>query len=166
MHEKQNIIIVLLEAVRISQKFKFRGIRMSSRIENLKQSQILPELKIQIERKIELFKNMPQDCESYKHILKNARIALHQLKDHDYNLASYELINDFLSIESIFVNDLKFVGIREYEKIEKQKEIKICQKISSNGKIKYLKTGIKSIDIINEEKKKQYVKQLLEDINI
>lgn len=176
MNEKQKIVAILMEALRVAGINKLKGVRYSTRVQCYKDSEKLNQLKIDLKSKIELFENMNIECDSYKHIHNNAKNALPRLcqKKPEYTFHAWELINNFLNLTDVFKkNNLKFIGIREVEENGKiQKEVHnpgIPPKIThgnGNYKVNHLAVGIKGNDLVRIKKQEIEIDEMLQGIEI
>lgn len=170
MTEKDKIIAILYEAIRVARDYRFRGIRLSTRIANMKLQEIPEQLRLKIDEKAELFySGMPEDCLSYKYILDKARKCLQPLKERDYTFEAQELINNFLAIETVFKNDLTFVGIREHEMLPKDKKLEpepVYRKTEPGEPIRYLQFGVRQVDIKSKEAADRELAEKIEDLDI
>lgn len=169
MNQKEIIEAVLEESLRLSKRYKFDGVRLSTRTQQLKKSEVGAEIENIISDKIFLFKKMPENCESYKRLLLNARQALYELQKETpkYGLVIYELINTFLRLDSVFKNNIEYIGIREYEKkifaTVKKEETKLPQ---ATGPIRFLETNLTGIKVVRTRKENELIKEMVEDINL
>ena len=170
MNEKQKIVAILMEALRVAGINKLKGVRYSTRVQCYKDSERLDQLKKDIKIKVELFESMNVECDSYKHILGNAKLALDQLKENDYRFNSYELINNFLNLTDVFrKNNLKFIGIREVEekgkKHTEKQEIGIPSKIT-HDKVSYLGVGVQGKHLVKAKEEEMKIDELVEFVEL
>lgn len=112
---KQNIIKVVYHALEQSKKTKCKGIRYSLKPGELYAKTTFQAFKTALDNKIILFCNMSEECESFKSIHNAAKKALVKLQNRNYDFDVIEFINIFFSIESVFIKNLKYVGIRELD---------------------------------------------------
>lgn len=166
MTEREKIIQVLTHAVELGSKSKYYGIRFYM-VHDSTVVEFERGLKKELKAKKELFKKVPDKSYTYKIILNFAKSSLEKLKKGDFDKTSSELINIFLSLQSVFSNDLEFVECKEYEKIieevinteseeDKQKRLKILKRKIRD--VKYLEEGV-TAKIKRKKKEKDIEKQ-------
>ena len=144
---KENIVKVMMEALRQSDKVGQKGIRYTYKELDLIKKTKVKILESELFHRKKYFESMPEDSEIFKSIHKSAKLALPNLQRRKYEINSQELINKFLSISEKFsTRRLKSIGTREVEEpVKKEYVPKIDEeKITipeDSKKITYAKEG-------------------------
>lgn len=170
MEEREKIIQVLTHAVEQGSKSKYYGVRFY-RLHDSTVVEFERELKKELKEKKQLFKRLDEKSNTYIIILAVAKSALDKLKNGDFDKTSAELINLFLSLQSVFRNNLKFVEFKEsdgnhinnnipIEETDEEKEKRLKLLVKKHRQVKYLPEGV-TAKVKRKKKQQEEEKQEL-----
>lgn len=122
MNNRENIILVLKESIKIGKEVDFIYHKMS---EKHKEVSTILNFTSTMKKKMELFENLDEKSYTFQRILDTAKIACSNLQRGDgYNYHCAELILKFNQLEDIFKKKLVSKGVREPEVKEKKKVVR------------------------------------------
>lgn len=142
MTERETILQVLTHAIELGVRSKYDGVRFYK----LHDSTIVEfekELKKELKQKKELFKRLDEKSNTYNIILSTAKLSLDKLRVGDFDKTSAELINLFLSLQSVFKNKLQFIECKQQEDVLVKQVIE--NKETEEEKLKRLKISKRKI---------------------
>lgn len=174
MNEKEKIVAVLLEAVKLAKINKLKGVRLSHRFRVFKDSEVFEVFKKQLDEKIAIFNDMPIECKSYEAILNNAKVALLKIRVREFSFHVKELINDFLSLNEVYKrNDLKYVGVRDNTPIpilytpRPDTELPLKRTNSEDSlSITYLAEGVTGKELVKVKEQEIKIDELIEGVEL
>lgn len=124
-------------------------------------------LRKEIGEKIKLYAGVPDNSLTYSIIYAHAKLALKSLQDKgNFNTSCAELINIFLELETVFINNLKVIGSKVIEEKVKKQLYKIDEvelKPASDKEIIVME-GLTGKDIIKNKKKEEEFQEALSEV--